>query len=278
MQSYLIYRVLAIFVQNSELMKLKIALCQTDIVWGDISFNLENAEKFIRAADADLVVLPEMFSTGFEMEPSVLAETMEGKAVKWLKNTASQSGKAIVCSMIIKDNGPDNTERYYNRLFFATPEGKLYKYDKRHLFSFSGEDRNYTGGEERIIVDYKGFRILPLICYDLRFPVWSRGSDEFDLMIYIASWPSSRIKVWDTLLKARAIENQSYVAGANRVGTDPSAIYDGHTAAIDFYGEAIATANNGMEDIVVAELDLDALRSFREKFPAWRDSDRFEIF
>jgi len=253
-------------------MELKVALCQTDIVWGDKKANMARAGKFIVYADADLVILPEMFSTGFDVAPGPLSETMNAETVKWLKIMSADSRKAIICSVIISEDG-----KYYNRLLFVKPDGEILHYDKRHLFSFSGEDRNFSAGKKRLIVEYKGFRIMPLICYDLRFPVWSRGSGEFDLMIYIASWPSSRIKVWDTLLKARAIENQCYVVGVNRVGNDPSSCYDGHSCVINYYGEVMVISDQGKEEVVEVALDTEPLRAFREKFPAWRDSDRFDI-
>lgn len=253
-------------------MGLKAALCQTNVVWGDKRHNIAHAEKLIANADADLVILPEMFSTGFDIDPAPLAETMDGETVNRLKATAINSRKAIMFSIIILEGG-----NYFNRLLFIRPDGKIRHYDKRHLFSFSGEDRNFSRGKERLIIEHKGFRILPLICYDLRFPVWSRGSNEFDLIVYIASWPSSRIKVWDTLLKARAIENQCYVIGVNRVGQDPVSLYNGHSCAINYYGEVMSTSSEGKEDILEVAFDLGPLHAFREKFPAWRDSDRFEI-
>lgn len=253
-------------------MGLRVALCQMDIAWGDKERNRETAGRMIREAAADIVVLPEMFSTGFDMEPSTVAERMNGPTVGWLKGITAETGKAVICSIVIEDGG-----RFFNRLLFAEPGGALHKYDKRHLFSFSGEDRNYSAGSERLIIDYKGFRILLLICYDLRFPVWSRGSDEFDLMVYIASWPSSRIQVWDTLLRARAIENQSYVAGVNRVGDDPASHYDGHSVAVDFYGNVMASAIEDKEGLFVTEFELEPLRAFRRKFPAWQDSDSFQL-
>jgi len=243
-----------------------------DIAWGDKKSNIARAENLIANTDADLIILPEMFSTGFDMDPAPLAEAMDGETVNWLKATARKSGKAVMCSIIINEGG-----KYFNRLLFVTPDGESQHYDKRHLFSFSGEDRNFSAGKERLIVEYKGFRILPLICYDLRFPVWSRGSDEFDLIIYVASWPSSRIKVWDTLLKARAIENQCYVIGVNRVGQDPSSSYNGHSCATNYYGEIMDDSDEAKEEILEVVLNLGLLRTFREKFPAWRDSDRFRI-
>ncbi len=253
-------------------MELKAALCQMDITWGDKKSNTARAEKFVLSTDADIVILPEMFSTGFDMDPARVAETMEGETVSRLKAVALNSGKAIMCSIIIREEG-----NYFNRLLFIRPGREIQHYDKRHLFSFSGEDKNFSRGQERLIIEYKGFRILPLICYDLRFPVWSRGSNEFDLIVYIASWPSTRIRVWDTLLKARAIENQCYVIGVNRVGQDPTSLYDGHSCVINYYGEIIATSNEGKEEILEVAVDLGPLLIFRGKFPAWRDSDRFGI-
>ena len=253
-------------------MGLKVALCQMNIAWCEKEKNLRKAEEFIEAADADIVVLPETFTTGFKTTDASFAENMTGPTVKWFEDVASRYGKAVVGSTMIKENG-----KYFNRLFFARPGEELLWYDKRHLFSFGGENVYFSRGEKRIIVEYKGFRILPLICYDLRFPVWSRGRNEFDLMIYIASWDNSRIGVWDTLLKARAIENQSYVVGVNRVGHDPTANYEGHSVAVNYYGELMERVDNNKEGMVVAELELVPLRRFREKFRAWEDGDDFEV-
>lgn len=257
-------------------MGLKIALFQMNVAWCDVPANLQKAERYIRGADADLVVLPETFTTGFKTTSAAYAETMDGQVARWFAETARSAGKAIMGSTMIKVTEPDG-DKYYNRLFFATPDGQLRHYDKRHLFSFGGEARYFSRGRERIIIEYKGFRILPLICYDLRFPVWSRGCDDFDLMIYIASWDDSRIGVWDTLLRARAIENQSYVVGVNRVGKEPSASYEGHSVAINYYGEVIAAVEDEREDDVIVELELEPLRRFRNKFRAWEDGDDFKI-
>ncbi len=245
--------------------------------WCEKEKNLSNAEQYILRADADIVVLPETFTTGFKTTSSAFAETMDGPTVEWFRRVSAASGKAVIGSTMIRVAGPDGKEAVYNRLFFAKPDGELLHYDKRHLFSFGGENVHFTRGSERLIVEYKGFRIITLICYDLRFPVWSRGRDEYDLMIYIASWDNSRIGVWDTLLRARAIENQSYVVGVNRVGTDPFGGYEGHTVAVNYYGEVMASVDNNVEAGVVVDLELEPLRRFRSKFRAWEDGDEFDI-
>ncbi len=258
-------------------MGLKIALYQMNTAWCEKEKNLDNAERYIRQADADIVVLPETFTTGFKTTSSSFAETMDGPTARWFKRVAAESGKAVVGSTMISAIGDNGEEVVYNRLFFAKPDGEVLTYDKRHLFSFGGENIHFTRGSERLIVEYKGFRIIPLICYDLRFPVWSRGKDEYDLMIYIASWDDSRIGVWDTLLKARAIENQSYVVGVNRVGKDPFGDYEGHTAAVNYYGEIIASVDNHVEAGVVVDLELEPMRHYRAKFRAWEDADDFTV-
>ena len=222
-------------------------------------------------------MLPETFTTGFKTTSAEYAETMDGDTVKWFKDNAVSTGKAIIGRTMIKVPGQNGRDIFYNRLFFSTPDGTLLHYDKRHLFSFGGEAVHFSRGKERVIIEYKGFRILPLICDDLRFPVWSRGRDEFDLMIYVASWDNSRIGVWDTLLRARAIENQSYVIGVNRVGKDPTANYEGHSVAVNYYGELLAAVEDENESDVIIELELEPLRRFRNKFRAWEDGDDFNI-
>lgn len=258
-------------------MGLRVALFQMNVAWCDKETNMRRAEEYIRRADADVVVLPETFTTGFKTTSAAYAEPMDGTVVQWFRRVAVETDKAVVGSTMIQDRDAGGADRYYNRLFFSKPDGELLCYDKRHLFSFGGEAEYFTRGNKRLIVEYKGFRILPLICYDLRFPVWSRGRDEFDLMIYIAAWDNSRIGVWDTLLKARAIENQCYVVGVNRVGREPNSNYEGHSAVINYYGEVIAAAKDGKEDEVVVDLSLEPMRRFREKFRAWEDADDFRI-
>jgi predicted amidohydrolase len=258
-------------------MGLKIALYQMDTVWCEKEKNLAKAERYIRSAEADIVVLPEMFTTGFKTTSAAMAETMDGPTALWFERVAKESGKAVVGSTMIRDTNAEGKEVVYNRLFFAKPDGSAEYYDKRHLFSFGGERNCFTPGSKRVVFEYKGFRIIPLICYDLRFPVWSRGCDEFDLMIYVASWDDSRLGVWDALLRARAIENQSYVVGVNRVGNDPFGTYEGHTVAVNYYGELIAGVENNVEAGVVVELELGPMRHYREKFRAWEDGDSFSI-
>ena len=197
--------------------ELNIIGIQSSIVWEKPEANLEYFDQQISKlpSTVDLVILPEMFTTGFSMNPISIAETMEGPTVKWMVITAKIYSMAIVGSVVIKEN-----DQYFNRLFFVHPNGHIETYDKRHLFTLAKENDQYTSGNERLIVLYKGWRICPLICYDLRFPVWSRNTNEYDLLVYVANWPSIRIDAWDTLLKARAIENISYCIGVNRVGED----------------------------------------------------------
>lgn len=201
-------------------MVLRAALLQMDIEWGKPAANRAVAGRLVRALhDTDIAFLPEMFTTGFMAADTALAEPMEGPSVEWMRCTAAETGIALAGSLIIGDG----RERPYNRFVFAFPDGRIDWYDKRHLFSFSGEDTLYAPGCARVVLEYKGFRILPMVCYDLRFPVWSRARSDYDVAVYAASWPQARIGAWDALLRARAIENQCYVLGINRVGSDPSA-------------------------------------------------------
>ena len=217
-------------------MVLRAALLQMDIEWGKPAANRAVAGRLVRALhDTDIAFLPEMFTTGFMAADTALAEPMEGPSVEWMRCTAAETGIALAGSLIIGDG----RERPYNRFVFAFPDGRIDWYDKRHLFSFSGEDTLYAPGCVRVVLEYKGFRILPMVCYDLRFPVWSRARSDYDVAVYAASWPQARIGAWDALLRARAIENQCYVLGINRVGSDPSAFYDGHSVAVDFFGNVM---------------------------------------
>ena len=252
-------------------MSLSIALFQMDIVWQNPEVNLRRAEEFVRDAEADLVVLPEEFSTGFSIELTPSAEDMEGQTVAWMRSVACRGGKAVAGSIPVWDEG-----RHYNRFIFAAPDGRLVTSDKRHLFRMGGENKYYTAGTERVVFEYGGFRILPLICYDLRFPVWSRYRQDYDLILCVASWPSSRRNAWITLLRARAIENQCYVAGVNRVGHDDSADYSGDSAIVDFMGYDIVAAGDG-EQLLTARLKLEPLRRYRKRFAAWADADDFSL-
>ena len=217
-----------------------------------------------------LIVLPEMFSTGFITMPAGEAES-DGASLGWMKAIAKKYGCAVAGSVATEDGG-----LFYNRFYFVKPDGTFVKYDKRHLFSFAGEDRRFTAGSEKVITEYNGVRFFLQVCYDLRFPCFSRNilPNPYDAVIYVASWPSPRIGAWDTLLKARAIENQCYAIGVNRVGKDPSCQYNGHSSIVDPYGNASASCAEGVEEIVSADLDLDSLQAFRDKFPVLKDADR----
>ena len=217
-----------------------------------------------------LIVLPEMFSTGFITMPAGEAES-DGASLGWMKAIAKKYGCAVAGSVATEDGG-----LFYNRFYFVKPDGTFVKYDKRHLFSFAGEDRRFTAGSKKVITEYNGVRFFLQICYDLRFPCFSRNilPNPYDAVIYVASWPSPRIGAWDTLLKARAIENQCYAIGVNRVGKDPSCQYNGHSSIVDPYGNASASCAEGVEEIVSADLDLDSLQAFRDKFPVLKDADR----
>ncbi|MEQ9402693.1 MAG: amidohydrolase [Cyclobacteriaceae bacterium] len=254
---------------------LKVSLIQTAIHWEQPEANTAMFEEKIWSIDqTDLIVLPEMFTTGFSMNPEPLAEPPGGRTFKWMKQMASQKNVAITGSYIVKDQG-----KYYNRLYFVFPDGTSQKYDKKHLFTLAGEDENYSAGSDRLIVEYRGWKICPMICYDLRFPVWSRSRTsadslyEYDLLIYVASWPDARINAWDTLLKARAIENQSYCIGVNRIGTDPSSkLYPGHSAVYSYLGNEVNFSPE--EEVLSASLDQSVMNQFRERFPFQQDADQ----
>ncbi len=255
---------------------MKIGIVQLDVVWGNPDQNIEKIEQLIetRLQDSDIVILPEMFSTGFSMKPERVAEDFNtSSTLRWMRSAAKRYDKAIVGSVAICDNG-----EYYNRLFFVFDDGSYRYYDKRHLFRMAGEHKVYSAGDNRLIIDYKGVRFMPLVCYDLRFPVWSRSVDnEYDVVIYIASWPDKRVYAWDTLLKARAIENIAYSVGVNRVGDDKANHYSGHSAIYNYLGEEIALCANQTEEAISVEIDMDRLRLFREGFPAHLDRDNFTI-
>ncbi len=249
-----------------------IALIQMDITWADPDANRARAEAAIRSlpADVDLIVLPEMFSTGFATQPEDIAEAEPSATLAWMRAMASQRGSAVAGSVAVSDA----TISYHNRFFFVKPDGTVAYYDKHHLFTYGGEQQSYTAGNERCIVEWRGVRFLLLVCYDLRFPVWSRNREDYDCALYVANWPTTRIDAWTALLRARAIENQCYVVGVNRVGSDPACQYCGASLAIDPYGHNLAACTTNAEDSTTAELDMDALRAFRQKFPVLKDRDR----
>lgn len=255
---------------------LRVALLQNDIVWEDVAANLSCCESRLStlAGNVHLAVLPEMFTTGFSMNASALAEECDGVTVQTLKQWSSCFDMAIAGSYIARERG-----HCYNRGFFVKPDGEVIFYDKRHLFRMGEEGRFFTSGKERVVVDYLGWHIALFICYDLRFPVWCRNvGNEYDLALFVASWPEARAHVWRTLLIARAIENEAYVCGVNRVGEDGNRlVYTGDTMAVDYKGTVIGKAANGGKDAVVVELDGDKLHLFRERFPVWCDADSFMI-
>ncbi len=254
---------------------LKIALVQTSLVWENHSANLELMNKHLaKIIAADVIVLPEMFTTGFSMEPARLAEKMDGKTMQWFAQKAKEKNAVITGSFIAEESG-----KYFNRLIWMRADGSFETYDKRHLFSMAGENIQYTEGRKKLIIKVKGWKICPLICYDLRFPVFSRNvQNEYDVLLYTANWPEVRNHAWKSLLPARAIENQCYVAAINRVGMDGKTLhYSGDSMVLDFFGKPLATANVGKEEIVEAVLKFEDLENFRKAFPAGLDQDKFEI-
>jgi len=283
---------------------LTITTIQTDLHWEDKALNLKMlADKIGSIKEkTEIVVLPEMFSTGFSMHPEKLAETMDGETVQWMKKIATEKKVILTGSIIIKEEGrmeskaAGQTETvrpaFYNRLVWMLPNGQYGIYDKRHRFAYAGEDEEFTAGSKRLIASVKGWKINLLICYDLRFPVWARqasssdtlskgdggvAAPEYDVLIYVANWPDRRVHAWKTLLQARAIENQCYVVGVNRVGDDGNKIhYSGESMIVDPMGEVLYTKKEE-EDIFTMSLDKDHLNSIREKLPFWKDADRFQI-
>jgi predicted amidohydrolase len=253
---------------------LRVTLVQSELAWQDPSANRHRLAAHFRglAGHTDLVVLPEMFSTGFSMDAAALAEDMAGPTVDWMREEAAAMGCVVTGSVIVRDD-----DRYFNRLVWARPDGSLAHYDKRHLFRMANEHQHYAAGGRRITVELKGWRVCPMICYDLRFPVWSRSRADYDLLLYVANWPARRAHAWTSLLRARAIENLSYVVGVNRIGRDGNgATYAGDSVALDFLGQAISSEGGG-DRVETAILDMESLRSYRTSFPAHLDADEFEL-
>ena len=253
---------------------MKIALIQTHLIWENAIENRSHLAQKITGfmEDVDLIVLPEMFSTGFTMHPKEVAETMQGETVAWLQHLAEAKNCAITGSLVIEENG-----NFYNRLVFVFPDGKIQHYDKRHLFSLAGEHNEFTAGTEKLIVEYRGWKICPLICYDLRFPVYSRNSDDYDLLIYVANWPKARANAWNSLLKARAIENMSYTIGVNRIGTDENKNdYSGDSQVVDSMGNYTLEPQQS-DKVFMVELDKKAQNRNRKKFGFLNDADEFEL-
>ncbi|MCE7058110.1 amidohydrolase [Algoriphagus sp. AGSA1] len=259
--------------------QLSIALVQTALYWKDKVANLAMLEEKLWQIEngVDLIILPEMFPTGFSMDAEELAEPMNLDVCKWMRQMALQKKATIAGSAIIQLDG-----KFYNRLLWVSPDGMIQHYDKRHLFRMAQEDQTFTAGDRLPIFELNGWKICPQVCYDLRFPVWSRnrmvnGEIGYDLIFYIASWPAARVSAWDALLPARAIENLAYSIGVNRIGEDGNGIpYNGHSAAYDYKGTQLRFLEE-REQISLVTLDSKSLESFREKFPAWMDADGFVI-
>lgn len=251
---------------------MQVTILQRDIIWADPVRNVERAEQTIRQLPrADIYVLPEMFSTGFCTQPEGIAETADSATLHWMRRMAAEFDCGMAGSVAVEEDG-----RYFNRFYFVHPDGHVDQYDKHHLFTYGGEHLHFTAGTERVVVSFRGVRILLEVCYDLRFPVWARNKNDYDMIVYVASWPTPRVAAWSALLVARAIENQCYVMGVNRVGNDPACNYCGGSVVIDPYGKTIAECKDGMEDSATAKIDMDALEAFRKKFPVLNDADKFE--
>jgi omega-amidase len=260
---------------------LTISTIQTNLLWEDKQANLQMLENKISSINekTEVVVLPEMFSTGFSMNPATLAETMDGETVQWMKRVSHENSIILTGSVIIEELG-----NFYNRLIWMLPNGQYGHYDKKHLFAYAGEDEKYQAGNKRLIASVKGWKINLQVCYDLRFPVWARQAPnslkdgvEYDVLIYVANWPERRSHAWKTLLCARAIENQCYVIGVNRVGTDGNNIYhSGNSLVIDPLGQVLYHMADD-EDVSTLTLQKDKLEEVREKFPFWKDADSFTI-
>jgi len=248
---------------------------QLDIIWQQPQANRDRIDELLdeHAAESDIVILPEMFSTGFSMDAEALAETMEGPTMQWMADLADRKDAVICGSIIIKESG-----NYYNRFVWMHPGGMYHTYDKRHLFKMAEEEKVYTRGEERVIINFQGWKISPMICYDLRFPVWSRNDVDYDLLIYVANWPEPRAHHWRTLLRARAIENQAYVIGVNRVGTDgKDHNYIGDTCIADPASDDLILHTTASNDVTTTVLSLEKLKAVREKLPFLVDQDEYKI-
>jgi omega-amidase len=253
---------------------MKIALIQSDLYWEEASKNRNNFESKINQIDSDvnLIVLPEMFSTGFTMNALAVAETMQGETVLWMQSIARQKNCAITGSLVITENN-----QFYNRMLFIFPSGEIQFYNKRHLFTLAGEDQTYIAGTEKVIVEYLDWKICLQVCYDLRFPAFARNIENYDLLLYIASWPKVRTNAWDILLQARAVENLSYVVGVNRIGLDANNYeYIGHSQAVDFLGHYLLEPQE-TEAVFVIELDKNIMLETRKKLDFLSDKDVFEI-
>ncbi len=251
---------------------MRVAVIQFDIVWKNSVANFSYLDSILPSG-CDLVVLPEMFHCGFSMDIASDAMSQGGAALQWMVEKAAAYNCAITGTVAVREKD----DKLFNRLYFVHPDGKIDFYDKRHLFRMAGEHEVFSPGSERVVVHYRGWRILLQVCYDLRFPVFSRNRNDYDLIIYPANWPEARSLAWSALLKARAIENQCYVVGANRVGEGDGIKYSGDSVVVDFKGVVVADALYGKQAVIVHDLSLESQNLFRQKFPAWLDADSFSI-
>ena len=254
--------------------ELRITAVQLDVSWEAPELNFVKIEKLLENSQnqSDLILLPEMFNTGFTLKPHKVASSMDGEAIQWMRYLASMKNAVIAGSIVVKDSS-----QYFNRFIAMYPDGKMEWYDKRHLFRMGGEEKSYTSGKIRKIIEIKGWKCAMFVCYDLRFPVWSRSVNQYDVALYVANWPQARIFAWKTLIKARAIENQCYVVGVNRVGKDGLGNYSGNSMVVDYKGQCIAGPAKPNESLIDATLSLNALNEFKKSFPAWMDADKFNI-
>lgn len=253
---------------------LTVTVVQTTLDWHQPERNRARFEQLIDGIvePTQVILLPEMFTTGFTMDAAAVAETMDGPSLRWMADLAARRQAVIAGSLIIEEDG-----RHYNRFVWMPPDGAPATYDKRHPFSLAEEHLVYTAGTERAIIDYEGWRVCPMVCYDLRFPVWSRSRNDYDLLVYVANWPSKRSNAWRTLVQARAIENACYAVGVNRIGVDGKNIpYDGDSSVVDYLGHTVVEPRNG-EHVSSATLSIERLRDFRRKFPWHLDADDFTI-
>ena len=255
--------------------EIKVALIQTDLVWEEAQTNRKAFEKLLSelSDDVTLAVFPEMFTTGFSMQPREISETMEGPSISWMKQLAAKLQISICGSLVIEDN-----DQFFNRFVMVTEVGEVYSYDKRHTFTLSGEHKEYTAGKEKVIIDFKGWKICPQVCYDLRFPVWSRNTEDYDLLIYVANWPKTRIEAWDALLRARAIENMSYCIGVNRIGSDGNGYeFNGHSIAYDGLGHSMTNFESGKAGVQIITLNKEHLEDIRHRLRFLEDRDTFSL-
>lgn len=251
---------------------MKVVLFQQNIVWADPAANRARLEQlFATAPEADLFVLPEMFTTGFATAPAGIAETSD-ESIRWMQAMAEKYDCAVAGSLALEKDG-----KFYNHFAFVSAAGELASYDKHHLFTYSGEHKTFSAGENRCVVEWRGLRFMLIVCYDLRFPLWCRNQKDYDAILCVASWPQVRRYPWDTLLRARAIENQAYVVAVNRVGDDPALHYNGGSVLLDPWGAELAVASDDKEEWICGEINAETLRAAAEKFPVLNDADAFSL-